>query len=203
MKTINKDLEEELKNAIINEDIQFLDNYRNEYDINQKLASEDNDTLIDYAISYNKSKAYRFFLANNASLDNINDKGENIVHSIVYSGCPNRLLEVIKIKKVDLNHKSNDGTTPLILSVGLEHLDMFKLLIEFGADINLSDNDGNLPIHIASHYGNEEMVDILIKKGTYLFNKTSNGNLPLALAVNENHINIIHKLYKIMFCSMS
>jgi ankyrin repeat protein len=72
-------------------------------------------------------------------------------------------------------------------------------LIEFGADINLSDNDGNLPIHLASYYGNEEMVDILVKKGTYLFNKTSNGNLPLALAVNENHVNIIHKLYKIMY----
>ena len=202
MKTINKDFEEKLMDAIINEDVQFLNNYRVEYDINKRLEDEDNDALIDYAISYSKSNAYKFFLANNASLDNINNKGENIVHSIVYSGCPNRLLEVIKIKRVDVNHKSNDGTTPLILSIGLEDLDMFKLLIEFGADINLSDNDGNLPIHLASYYGNEEMVDILVNKGTYLFNKTSNGNLPLALAVNENHINIIHKLYKIMYHSI-
>jgi ankyrin repeat protein len=201
MKTINKDLEERLKIAIINEDIQFLNSYLKEYDINIKFKNEDNDALIDYAISYNESNAYKFFLENNASLDNINDKGENIVHSIVYSQCPNRLLEVMKIKAIDLDHQSNDGTTPLILSVGLEDLEMFKLLIEFGADFNLADNSGNLPIHLACHYGNEEMVDILIKKGTYLFNKTSNGNLPLALAVNANHINIIHKLYKIMYCN--
>lgn len=199
MKITNKEFEEELKNAIVNEDVKFLDDRKKDYDINLKFKSEDNDSLIDYAISYKESNAYKYLLKNNASLDNINDKGENIIHSIVYSGCANRLIEVNNIKKINLNHKSNDGTTPLILSVLLENFEIFKLLIELGANINLSDEDGNLPIHLACQFGSVEMVDILIEKGTKLFDKTENGNLPLALAVNENHIEIIKKLYDIMY----
>jgi ankyrin repeat protein len=199
MKIITKEFEEELKNAIVNEDVKFLDNHKNDYDLNLKFESEDNDSLIDYAISYKESNIYKYLLERNVSLDNINDKGENIIHSIVYSGCANRLIEVYNIKKINLNHKSNDGTTPLILSVLLENFEIFKLLIELGANINLSDEDGNLPIHLACQFGHIEMVDILLEQGTKLFDKTENGNLPLALAVNENHIKIIKKLYDVMY----
>lgn len=199
MKIISKEFEEKLKNAIVNENVRFLDDYKNDYDINLKFESEDNDSLIDYAISYKESNIYKYLLERNVSLDNINDKGENIIHSIVYSGCPNRLIEVNDIKKINLNHKSNDGTTPLILSVLLENFEIFKLLIALGANVNLSDENGNLPIHLACQFGNIEMVDILIENGTKLFDKTENGNLPLALAVNENHIEIIKKLYDTMY----
>jgi len=199
MKIMNKDFEKKLKNAIENGDVDFLQVHKGKYNINLTLADEDNDSLLDYAISNNTNNIYKFFIDEGASLNNINDYGENIVHSVVYSKCSNRLLEISEIERVEINHRSNDGTTPLLLSVLLDDFELFKTLIELGADTNIGDENNNLPIHVACQFGNLKIVDVLLNNGTNLFKKTDHGNLPLALAVNENHVDIIKKLYLIMY----
>jgi len=188
---------ESLKNAICNEDIPFLEKNRHRYNINDRLDDEGGDTLLLYSLSDPNSITYKFFLKNEADQAVLNEEGENIIHSIVYSGKVNRLNGLLNNNNI--NHRSNDGATPLLLSIALEKFDISSYLIEHGADIEIADNTGNMPIHIACHLGNIDLVADLVKQGANLRSKTAKGNLPLALAVNAGHNEVVKFLFREMY----
>lgn len=108
------------------------------YDINERFEDEDNDTLLLYSISYEKSNVYEFFLDNGANFNLVNDLGETIVHAIVHSGNLKRMKDILsKYNGIDINKQSIDGTTPLLLSILLDKFDIAKFLIIKGADVNM------------------------------------------------------------------
>ena len=194
--------DEQLKDAIVTNDINFLDKNKNQYNINHRFADEDNDTLLSYAISDSKSDIYLYFLENGADILLLNNEGESIVHSIIYSGIKERLVKIVESDKFDfsyLNLQTNDGTSPLLLSVLLGKYDIFVYLLELNVDINLTDNEGNAPIHPACFLGHKNMVTELVNRGTNLHIKTHKGNYPLALAVNGDHDEIVKYLYKTIY----
>ena len=190
--------DEELKEAIVCNDIDFLEKNRDRYDINHRFSSEDDDSdsLLLYAISDKGSETYRFFLDNGADTTLINDEGEGIIHAIVFSGLPERLLEFMKDHTFDINLRANDGTTPLLLSIAIEKYEMAKTLIEAGADISIGDNENFTPLSLASMFGNLETVKLLIEKGADQHIKTDKGNYPLALAINEDHEDVAKYLFE-------
>lgn len=187
------DFKEDLKDAICNNDVAFLKANLHQFSIDERFEDEDNDTLLLYALSDSGSEAYRFFLERNADITLLNDKGENVIHSIVYSDKVERLGHFLN--SANINHQSKDGTTPLLLASGLEHTEMAKLLLQKGADVNISDKELNLPIHIACYNGDLQLVTELIAHGADLFKKTLKGNLPLAIAVNCEHHEVVKYLY--------
>lgn len=189
-------IDELLKNAISTNDIDFLVNNKREYDINHRFIDENNDTLLLYSISDKETEIYIFFLKEGADVSLVNDEGENIVHSIVYSGDSKRLTFVLDTYKIDINHKSKDGTTPLLLSVLLGKYEIFNLLLKYGAKIGLADNENNSPLHVACDLGYDKMVYKLVEMGADFNAKTNKGNLPLALAVNGEHHTVIKFLFR-------
>lgn len=192
-----KELENKIIQAICENDVVYLLQNIDRINIDMKLKSEDNDTLVMYSISDPNSDIYKKIIRKGASLSLLNDLGENILHSAIYSGKLERVIEVVDF--VDVNKKSNEGTTPLLLSIGLENENISNYLIEIGADIECSDNDGNKPIHLASYFGLTSVVENLVINRADIFTKTGKGNLPLALAVNQGHKEIIDILYMKMF----
>lgn len=190
------DFKEQLKVAICNNDIDFLERNSEIYNIDDRFEDENNDTLLLYSISDPNSCAFDFFLKKNANVSLVNDEGEGILHSIVYSGDVERLKEVLNNYKTDINCRAKDGATPLLLAISLEHLSIAHLLIEYGADVNIADDDGVTPLHLSVQLGNLRLVISLLGKGADLFAKSSKGNLPLALAVNSGHDDIVKYLYK-------
>lgn len=189
-------MDEKLKDAIINEDIAFLEANKYNYDINHRFRDEDNDTLLLYSLSDTGSNTFKYFLRNHADIMLVNDEGENIIHSLVYSGQVERMKYLLNQTHFDLNLQTKNGTSPLLLSVFLEKYDIFSFLLKNGANVNLPDNEGNMPIHIACYYGYMRMVKELLKYDANLTTKTLKGNLPLALAINEGQIEVVKFLYK-------
>ena len=188
---------EELKNAICNNDLNFLKNNIERFNINHRFEDEDNDTLLSYAISDFNSDVYSFFLNNDADINLVNDENENIVHSAIYSGDLNRIKNVVNNNNI--NARTIEGSTPLLLSLSLENEEISNYLIDIGASINIADYENNLPIHVASFFGLKNIVLKLIGKGANLSEKTDKGNLPLAIAVNEGHTEVAKVLYLQMF----
>jgi len=188
-------LEENIKDAIACNDIGFLERHKEQYDINHRFLDEDNDSLLLYAISDKGSEAYKFFLDNGADTTIVNNEGEGIFHAIVYSGITERLLEFIENYTFDINARTIDGVTPLLLSILIEKYEMAKILIEAGADINIGDNEDNTPLHMASWFGNFEIVKLLMLKGANQYIKTGKGNYPLALAINADNEEIAKYLF--------
>lgn len=190
-----ENLDKELKKAIVCNDIDFLEKNRNQYDINHRFSDEDNDSLLLYAISDKGSETYKFFLNNGADTTLTNDEGEGIIHAIVFSGITERLLEFIKNHTFDINARTNDGATPLLLSISIEKYEMSKILIESGADITIGDNENISPLSLAAWVGNLEIVKLLMNKGASQYLKTDKGNYPLALAINGDHEEVAKYLF--------
>lgn len=191
-----------LKDAIACNDFHFLEMNKHKYDINHRFPDEDHDTLLLYAISDPESDTYSFFIENGADITLVNDQGEGIIHSIVYSGLVERIAYILNqpLKTISLlNIQTKEGVTPLLLSVLLEKIDIFDFLLNMGADVNLSDNTGNSPLHPACFEGHKEMVLRLVENGANLRSKTQKGNYPLTLAINGDHDEIakylFHKIY--------
>ncbi len=189
--------DEQLKDAICNNDIDFLKEHRHDFDINHRFSDEDNDTLLSYAISDSDSELYYYLLNEGADIHLKNDEGENILHSAIYSGRIDRVKLVLNEDNID--EETRDGTTPLILALGLEHEDIASFLIDKDANIDCSDRDGNYPIHLAASLGLKSIVIKLISKRVYLNVKTKLGNLPISLAANNGHADIVKILYKLMY----
>ena len=192
--------DEKLKHAIANEDITFLEANKENYNINHRFQDENNDTLLLYALSDAGSNTYEYLLKNNADITLVNDEGENIIHSVVYSGQVIRLVYILNQYHLNINLKTNDGTPPLLLSVLLGKYEIFSYLIKHGADVNISDKEGNTPLHPACFIGYKAMVIELVESGANLFAKTIKGNLPLALAVNGGHDEIVKYLFQKIYC---
>jgi ankyrin repeat protein len=191
-----ENLDENLKNALIVNDIDFLEANKSIYSIDHRFKDEDNDTLLLYSISYNESEIYKYLLDNGADINLINDLGEGIMHAIVFSGVTERLLEFIKYHTFDINARDIDGTTPLLLAIVIEKYEMAKILIEAGVDVNIGDNEDNTPLHMVSWDGNLEIVKLLIDKGANQHLKTKKGNYPLALAINGDHEDVSKYLFE-------
>lgn len=186
---------EKLKDAICNNNILFLEKNKQKYSINDRFTDENNDTLLLYSVSDPQSNVYEYFLKNGADYTLVNDEGENIIHSIVFSGDNERLKILISKLKVDINHQAIDGATPLLLAISLEKYEIAKTLIDAGANAKIGDINGITPLHLACQEGAMDLVKLLIENKVDLKAKTVAGNTPISLAANHNHDEIVKLLY--------
>jgi ankyrin repeat protein len=191
--------DEVLKNAICNEDYNILSTFIRDNDIDYSFEEDENDSLLAYALSDAGSNSYHFFLENGANVDLLNDEGETVIHSIVFSGDKKRISEVLKIKQININHQSNDGSTALLLAISIKKKEIFNELIRLKANVNIADNEGVTPLHCACITGQKEVVEILIENGVDLWKFTNNGNLAISLAANNGYKDIVKLLYNKMY----
>lgn len=189
--------EKDIMTALDCGEIKLLDDCQ--IDVNHKLQEENGDSLLLYAIgNEGNNSIYKELIARHADIYAENDLGENIIHSIVFSGDPSRLQYVLTefpglIKEI--NHQDHDGTTPLLLSILIDKPNLSLQLIDSGADVNIADNNGNAPVHIACWSGYLDVVKALVGRGADILAKTSNGNSPLALAINQGHTAVAEYLF--------
>jgi ankyrin repeat protein len=117
------------------------------------------------------------------------------------------IFEAVKKKDLDqvkvileknpelLNARGEYERTPLILAVISLDKDIFKFLVEKGADVNLPDKQGLCALHFVALRGERELADLLISKGADInSNKNVGGATPLGIAVSRGHKDIVELL---------
>ena len=97
------ELSGKLKDAICNNDIDFLEEKKHLFSIDERFEDENNDTLLLYSISDAKSNVYKYLIENKANINLTNDEGENIIHAIVFSGEDKRLQDIVENYVVNIN----------------------------------------------------------------------------------------------------
>ena len=75
----------------------------------------------------------------------------------------------------NVNAKSRNGKTPLLLAANRDHKEIVELLIAKGADVNVKDKVGWTPLHDAVGQGHKEIAELLIAKGADVNAKRSDG----------------------------
>jgi ankyrin repeat protein len=169
---------EQLITAINANDISFFKENESRIEWDYCFPEYDNCSLILYALGCSS------------------EEGESAVQSIVYSGDVKKLVKYVARYNLDINSRSNDGTSPLLSAILLERFRIVDRLLRYhDIDVNAPDNENISPIHMACMLGYEDIVRKLVAKGVNLSAKTDKGNLPIALAINEGHDSIVRYLY--------
>ena len=99
----------------------------------------------------------------------------------------------------NIEHRANDGSTPLLKSVMGDTQEAMKVLIAAGANVNCKDNQGQTAlILVCKHFFNRKStllkINNLINAGADINDQDKDGNTALMHAINNNQIDIIKLL---------
>ena len=97
-------------------------------------------------------------------------------------------VRILISEGADVNSKTKDGDTPLLLACERDHLEIATLLIEKGADVNARDTDGRTPLMMAAVKSTPEIVQLLIEKGAEVNAKMDFGWTPLMQAAQHSYM---------------
>ncbi|MDX4047928.1 ankyrin repeat domain-containing protein [Aliarcobacter skirrowii] len=167
-------------------------------------------TALQESIFNANSKITRFLLKKTISLKNSDINGNNVLFDAVNSGNLVLIEEILKLEKIDLNHKNKEQNSVIHLSNALENLDIGSLLIDYGADpIGQNSNGISYIFHLATK--GEKSYKILKKieeKGYNLNLKNSDGKNILMYAIEflqtikdnesiESQVNLIKRMFQL------
>ncbi len=104
-------------------------------------------------------------------------------------------LEEFKLRKSEcLLHRSDHGTTPLMLATARGHLEMMSELIDAGADVNEVDKLGDTAIHYAVATNRLQAAQLLMKRGARVVSQREDGISGLMQAVQIGSFDMIKTL---------
>ncbi len=126
---------------------------------------------------------------------------------LFYADCYPNLIKLLLKYGADANYREEDGYSVLhrMSSFGGKYCeDALKILIKAGADVNARTDNGKTPLMmIAYSYPDEEdspegFITILLEAGANIDAKNNDGKTVLDLAKDENNINVVNILKKVL-----
>lgn len=109
-----------------------------------------------------------------------------------YTDCMKALLKA----GADVNAKTKDEETALMLAVDGGHMDCVKALLEAGADVNAKNKNGWTALMAAVAKNNVDCVKVLLKAGADVNAKDKDGVTTLMRAVLKGHTDCVKTLLK-------
>ena len=130
--------------------------------------------------------------------ETIGDRDDDVMTTL-FAAVNNNTAEAVKAiieTGIDVNtvgHKKS-GFTALMQASALGKFDMFKILIDAGADVNAKDNKGATALIRASWEGNLELAELLLKHGADVNARNDDGCTALMFAAFDGHPKIAEVL---------
>ena len=160
-------------------------------------AKEKQIKLLFEAIRKHNNKYVQFYLAtekNIATRKMLTDKYINRSAGVYGVNLSESSLIEGDGRLVDINSKSQDGYTPIVVAIEAKNHEILKLLIENGANLYERHPIFNrTTVGTAAYYENEEAVEMLLKKDSKLANigSTVDGWTPLEDATLKANVKIV------------
>eukprot|EP01133_Synstelium_polycarpum_P016975 gene16975-20200_t len=109
----------------------------------------------------------RYLVDHGVNLNCGNDeiKGYAPIHILISTEEPRlEIIELLLKKRIDINKKNVNGSTPMHLAVFWNHFKVLELLLKYNAALDEKNNKGRTPLSLACHYGNEEVARHLAER---------------------------------------
>jgi len=174
---LNED-EEDTSNAVIQDLIAQGANINTQMD-------KTGETPLHLAARYARADAAKKLLDAKADANAPDNTGRTPLHSSVAADAQGVFQILLRHRATNLNAKTYDGTTPLILAARLAIEGMVEELIQAEADINASDDNGKSALHWAASVNNVDAVNTLLAHGANRDAQDTKDETPLFLACRE------------------
>lgn len=114
-----------------------------------------------------------------------------LIHDAAKSGDLEQIQRLV-VKGTDVNEKSSQDETPLIIAALAGQSEIASYLLQRGADIDARSAPGLTSLHAAAYAGHTDIVKLLVARGAAV-NDADNrfGVTPLHLASEENHLETV------------
>ena len=86
------------------------------------------------------------------------------------------------------------GQSPLHLSSQFGHLEVSRVLLDYGADMNARTQNYWAPMHISIRYGRLEIVKLLLERGADIDTMNSEGLTPYQISLQTGNREIVNLL---------
>ncbi|XP_046548455.1 ankyrin-3-like [Haliotis rubra] len=142
---------------------------------------------------------------NRALLELLVEKGANLSlldgedNNILHVACMEGNLEIVKYihsqNIIDIDSRGGNGTTPLMSAALFGKKEVFRFLLETGADMSQEDDDGENTLHVSCKGGNVDIVKHVLTRKVVYINSTDNNDItPLMLAAGYGNQVVFHLL---------
>lgn len=131
----------------------------------------------------------------NVNLSLRDEDSENFapIHAAIGQG-DYEITKILVSAGANVNAKSKQFGTPLMLAATLGYSKLVNLLLSSGADVNLTDRNGATALHYACFNGHIDIAKKLINKGADINKRTYDNETPLFLASFNGHANVVKLL---------
>lgn len=103
-------------------------------------------------------------------------------------------LRILLASEIDLEERSGDDRTALIIAAQGGHTETVQALLASGARVNNAKQSGVTPLHVASYNGHTEAVQALLANGALINNADELGVTALHLAAYNGHTEAVKTL---------
>jgi ankyrin repeat protein len=147
-------------------------------------------------------EACKFLLAHGADVKAVDSKGGNVIHNCFTFNDFNPEVSKLLLKEgADVDHRDNEGQTPLISACSIGVIDGVKTFIQLGADVNAKNKKSQSAIMkscIIEFDDDPKIIELLIKAGAQDIDKAvltsvtfGNVNTLKTLINNGGNINMV------------
>jgi ankyrin repeat protein len=169
------------------------------------------NTALCFAAYWGQSSVVRFLVEAGASLE-MKDEQSGWTPLIAAIGMGQfDVVQFLLESGADIDNVDRDGQTALMLAATLNfsakypgsrlfpknffrHIEIFKYLLEFGADVNAKTDSGGTALMAATMFRNIKAVELLLQAGAEVNAKDNRGDTALSLAREAGHQEIVKLL---------
>ncbi|XP_062571319.1 histone-lysine N-methyltransferase EHMT1-like [Saccostrea cucullata] len=126
------------------------------------------------------------------------EEGNPLLFLPIISGDDEMMDILLSFDTCNINIRSQDLRTPLLIAVELDDLEFVKTLIKAGANIDCTDGSGKTPLLLALEEGRFEIAEYLIKRGCNVNVVDGLGQSALQFVANGTHSHCIRMVDKIL-----
>merc|ERR1719420_412611 len=143
------------------------------------------ETPLHLAARYARADAAKKLLDAKSDANAQDNTGRTPLHAAVAADAQGVFQILVRHRATNLDARTFDGTTPLILAARLAIEGMVEQLIEAEADINFADKAGKTALHWAASVNNVDAVNVLLANNANRDAQDAKDETPLFLACRE------------------
>ena len=157
---------------------------------NIESKTGDGCTPLMIAAVNSKLHAVRWFLEKGATVTREDNSGANALHFAAEGGDTD-IIDLIHTHLLNIELKTGEGHTPLMVAAGSGKLQAVNWFLEKGATVPCEDNRGWNTLHIATSSGDTDIIDLIHTHLPNVDSKTNEGYTPLMVAAFDGKLPVV------------